>query len=61
MLAEDESGGTALRYDHGSDSRIMSKQPTDEPVSYGNAPFLFAYRPVATEENNIYYNDLYAE
>ena len=61
MLAEDEEGGTALRYDHGSDSRIMSKQPTDEPVSYGNAPFLFAYRPVVTEENNIFYNDLYAD
>jgi hypothetical protein len=61
MLAEDESGGTALRYDHGSDSRIMSKQPTDEPVSYGNAPFLFAYRPVATEENNIYYSEYYAD
>ena len=61
MLAEDESGGMALRYDHGSDSRIMSKQPTDEPVSYDNAPFLFAYRPVATEENNVYYNDRYAD
>jgi hypothetical protein len=61
MLAEDEEGGTALRYDHGSDSRIMSRQPTDEPVSYGNAPFLFAYRPVVTEENNIFYNDLYAD
>ena len=59
MLAEDEEGGTALRYDHGSDNRIMSRQPTDEPVSYGNAPFLFAYRPVATEENNIYYEELY--
>ena len=61
MLAEDESGGMALRYDHGSDSRIMSKQPTNEPVSYDNAPFLFAYRPVATEENNVYYNDRYAD
>ena len=61
MLAEDEEGGTALRYDHGSDSRIMSRQPTDEPVSYGNAPFLFAYRPVVTEEINIFYNDLYAD
>ena len=61
MLAEDEEGGHALRYDHGSDSRIMSKQPTNEPVSYGDAPFLFAYRPVATETNNIYYHDLYAD
>lgn len=59
MLAEDESGGMALRYDHGSDSRIMSKQPTNEPVSYDNAPFIFAYRPVVTEENNIYYGDMY--
>jgi hypothetical protein len=61
MLAEDEEGGTALRYDHGSDNRIMSRQPTNEPVSYDNAPFLFAYRPVATEENNIYYNEYYAD
>jgi cell wall-associated NlpC family hydrolase len=61
MLAEDEEGGHALRYDHGSDSRIMSKQPTYEPVSYENARFLFAYRPIVTEENNIYYNDLYAD
>ncbi|MBE6558221.1 MAG: hypothetical protein E7661_04335 [Ruminococcaceae bacterium] len=61
MLAADEEGGTALRYDHGSDSRIMSSQPTSEPISYGNAPFVFAYRPVATEENNIYYHNLYAE
>jgi hypothetical protein len=60
MLAEDESGGMALRYDHGSDTRIMSKQPTNEPVSYDNARFLFAYRPVATAENNIFYNDRYA-
>jgi hypothetical protein len=61
MLAEDESGGMALRYDHGSDTRIMSKQPTNEPVSYGNAPFLFAYRPVATEKNNVHYQDRYAD
>jgi hypothetical protein len=39
----------------------MSKQPTYEPVSYENARFLFAYRPIVTEENNIYYNDLYAD
>ena len=60
MLAEDVRNGQALRYDHGSDSRIMSNQPTLEPISYGDAPFIFAYRPVVTEENNIYYNDLYA-
>lgn len=61
MLAEDEEGGHALRYDHGSDSRIMSKQPTNEPICYGDAPFLFAYRPVVTETNNVFYNDLYAD
>ena len=57
ILASDAKGGTALRYDHGSNSRIMSDQPTDEPISYGNAPFLFAYRPVVTEKNNIYFSD----
>lgn len=61
MLAEDARNGQALRYDHGSDSRIMSVQPTLEPISYENAPFLFAYRPVVTEENNIYYHELYAQ
>ena len=61
MLASDVKDGKALRYDHGSDSRIMNKkQPTKEPVSYGDAVFLFAYRPIATEQNNIYYSDLYA-
>lgn len=61
MLASDVENGMALRYDHGSNSRIMSSQPTNEPVSYGDAPFLFAYRPVVTEENNIYYHDIYEE
>ena len=61
MLASDVKDGSALRYDHGSDTRIMNrKQPTNEPISYADAPFIFAYRPVATEQNNIYYNDLYA-
>ena len=60
MLAADCVKGYALRYDHGSDSRIMSSQPTKEPISYPDAPFLFAYRPVVTEENNIYYEDIYA-
>ena len=61
ILASDPEDGKALRYDHGSDSRIMNKkQPTREPVSYGDAPFIFAYRPIATEQNNIYYHDLYA-
>ena len=59
MLAEDAEGGHALRYDHGSDSRIMSKQPTDEPISYGDAPFIFAYRPIVTEENNIFYEKIF--
>lgn len=61
MMASDAEDGHSQRYDHGSDSRIMSKQPTNEPISYGNAPFLFAYRPVATETNNVYYNDLYTD
>ena len=57
MLASEVKNGTALRYDHGSDSRIMSNQPTSEPVSYREAPFMYAYRPVVTQENNIYYNE----
>lgn len=57
MLASDVSDGKALRYDHGSDTRIMNPdQPTFEPVSYPDAPFIFAYRPVATETNNIYFD-----
>ena len=51
--------GTARRYDHGSDTRIMSHQPSTEPLSYGDAPFMYAYRPVATAENNIYFSVLY--
>ena len=59
MLASDYKSGSALRYDHGSDTRIMNKkQPTKEPISYGDAPFMYAYRPVITEENNIYYQKL---
>ena len=38
-----------------------SSQPSTEPVSYSDAPFMYAYRPVATEENNIYYNEYYAD
>ena len=46
MLASDvDKNGSALRYDHGSDTRINSKQPTREPVSYAEAPFICAYRP----------------
>lgn len=62
MLASDYKNGSALRYDHGSDTRIMNKkQPTKEPISYGDAPFMYAYRPVVTEENNIYYAEIIAK
>ena len=61
MLASDVKNGSAQRYDHGSDTRIMSTQPTTEPISYGDAPFMYAYRPVATAENNIYYDELYKD
>ena len=61
MVASEVKNGSALRYDHGSDSRIMSNQPTSEPISYGDAPFMYAYRPVATAENNIYYDELYMD
>ena len=57
MVASEVKNGTALRYDHGSDSRIMSDQPTSEPISYGDAPFMYAYRPVVTEKNNIYFGE----
>ena len=57
MLASDYKGNSTLRYDHGSDSRIISNQPSTEPVTYPDAPFMYAYRPVVTEENNIYYED----
>ena len=56
MLASDvDKNENALRYDHGSDTRIKSKQPSSEPVSRPEAPFICAYRPVANEENNINY------
>ena len=46
MLASDvDKSGNALRYDHGSDTRINSKQPTKEPVNRVEAPFICAYRP----------------
>ena len=46
MLASDvDKSGNALRYDHGSDTRINSKQPTKEPVDRSEAPFVCAYRP----------------
>ena len=55
MLASDVSDGMALRYDHGSDNRIVSHQPTFEPVSYESAPFAYAYRPAANKNNNIFW------
>ena len=54
MLASEVNNGMALRYDHGSDRRIVSRQPTLEPVSYDDAPFAFAYRPIAGKSNNVY-------
>ena len=57
MLASDPKDGSALRYDHGSDTRIMNPdQPTYEPVSYPEAPFVYAYRPVATATNNAFFD-----
>ena len=61
MLASNYNGNSTLRYDHGSDHRIMSSQPSTEPVSYNDAPFMYAYRPVVTAENNIYYEELYKD
>lgn len=61
MLASDYNGNSTLRYDHGSDHRIMSPQPSTEPVTYSDAPFMYAYRPVATAKNNIHYDSTYAE
>ena len=59
ILATEVEDGQALRYDHGSNTRIMNKkQPTKEPISYGDAPFVYAYRPVITQENNIYYQQM---
>jgi hypothetical protein len=54
MLASEVKDGMALRYDHGSDRRIVSSQPFHEPLSYEDAPFMYAYRPVANKDNNIY-------
>lgn len=45
LASETDKNGSALRYDHGSDTRINSKQPTKEPVSSAAAPFIYAYRP----------------
>lgn len=62
ILASDyQRNGQALRYDHGSDARIMSHQPSNEPISYPDAAFIVAYRPVATAQNNSLYQEIYAE
>lgn len=56
MLASDIDGkGNSLRYDHGSDTRINSKQPSSESVSKPEAPFICAFRPRVTEKNNVNY------
>ena len=54
MLASEVKDGIALRYDHGSDFRIGSDQPMREALSTDFAPFLYAYRPIAGNSNNIY-------
>ena len=48
--------GMYFRYDHGSDTRIMSHQPNVQELELPGAPFWRAYRPVATATNNIYYD-----
>lgn len=47
-----DNKGNSQRYDHGSDTRIMSKQPSTELFDKPEAPFICAYRPVVTEKNN---------
>jgi len=53
--------GMYFRYDHGSDTRIMSHQPNVQELELPGAPFWRAYRPVATATNNIYYDRYYAD
>ncbi len=52
--------GMYYRYDHGSDTRIMSYQPNVQELELDGAPFWRAYRPVASAENNVYYDRYYA-
>lgn len=59
MMASEDRGEASMRYDHGSDKRIMSEQPNIESVGSDYAPFMYAYRPVASAENNIFYNERY--
>lgn len=53
--------GMYYRYDCGSDARIQSNQPSVEALELSGAAFWRAYRPVATAENNIYYDRYYAD
>lgn len=54
IASEVDKKGNSLRYDHGSDTRIMSKQPSSELFDKPEAPFICAYRPVVTAENNVF-------
>ncbi len=53
LASEVDAKGNSDRYDHGSDMRINSKQPMHELFDKPEAPFMYAYRPVVTETNNI--------
>lgn len=54
LASEIDKNGNSQRYDHGSDTRIMSKQPMYELFDKPEAPFMYAYRPSADANNNIY-------
>ena len=54
IASEVDKKGNSLRYDHGSDTRIMSRQPSSELFDKPEAPFIYAYRPVATQKNNVF-------
>ena len=54
LASEIDKKGNSQRYDHGSDTRIMSKQPMYELFDKPEAPFMYAYRPSADANNNIY-------
>ncbi len=43
-----DGGGQTYRYDAGSNARILSTQPSYEPLSYTGNPFRFAYRAPAS-------------
>ncbi|MBO5147991.1 MAG: hypothetical protein J6C24_04945 [Clostridia bacterium] len=44
ICAGESFGGNFYRYDAGSDRRIQSVQPSDEPLEYSGKEFKFAYR-----------------